>query len=298
MKMQVFLWYNDHMKIITLVENTVGPVGCPAEHGLSLYIETERHKILMDTGASDLLVRNAGQLDVDLAAIDTVVISHGHYDHGGGLPTFMRANRKAAIYIQLSATGNFYAVDGEDNPPRFIGLTDEVTGSDRITWLSGSHRIDDELNILSNIGLAHPTPEDNNRLRVCTGLDADDNVSEKNLLRDDFRHEQCLVINDSILLSGCAHHGILNVMDRFREAYGRDPDVVISGFHMMRKDGNYSEADTEQIRRTAQALKTAKTIFYTGHCTGEKPYEIMHAVMGDQLRRIRCGDILVDTAPE
>ncbi len=300
------------MKIITLVENTVGPAGCPAEHGLSFYIETEHHKLLMDTGASDLLIRNAGQLGVDLAAIDTVVISHGHYDHGGGLPAFMKANRKADIYIQLSAAGSFYAMDGRDKPPRFNGLADEVIDSDRITWLSGDHRIDDELNILSGIGHDHPVPEDNKRLKVCIGHSADGSVPAENLIQDDFRHEQCLAIRDEtagaggmsadsdhlILLSGCAHHGILNVMDRFREVYGRDPDVVISGFHMMRKDGNYSDKDISQIRETAHALKSAKTIFYTGHCTGEKPYEIMHAVMDDQLRRIRCGDILIDTSPE
>ena len=78
------------MKIVNLIENTEGCSGCASEHGLSFYIETVKHKLLVDTGATDTFIRNAEILGVDLAAVDTVILSHGHYDHGGGLPAFVK----------------------------------------------------------------------------------------------------------------------------------------------------------------------------------------------------------------
>ncbi|MFR0986450.1 MAG: MBL fold metallo-hydrolase [Frisingicoccus sp.] len=90
------------MKIVNLIENTEGCSGCASEHGLSFYIET-KHKLLVDTGATDAFVRNAKMLGVDLKAVDTVILSHGHYDHGGGLPAFIKINSKAKIYIRTAA---------------------------------------------------------------------------------------------------------------------------------------------------------------------------------------------------
>ena len=79
-------------------------------------------------------------------------------------------------------------------------------------------------------------------------------------------------------------------MEYYRDYAGSDPDVVISGFHMMRGGNLFSEEDIEEITATALELKKHKTIFYTGHCTGEKPYEIMKEIMGDQLNYVHCGE--------
>ena len=96
------------IKIITLIENTQGHPECRAEHGLSFYIEMGERRILMDTGASDAFLTNAGKLGVDLGTVDTVVLSHGHYDHGGGLPAFAARYPAARIYMQKSACGSFW----------------------------------------------------------------------------------------------------------------------------------------------------------------------------------------------
>lgn len=88
------------MKIVTLVENICGNDLCGCEHGLSLYVETEHHKLLLDTGASDLFFENAKKLDIDLCQVDTVILSHGHYDHGGGILKFVEINPHATIYMQ------------------------------------------------------------------------------------------------------------------------------------------------------------------------------------------------------
>ena len=74
------------MKIINLIENTPGIPNCGYEHGLSFYIETKNHRLLVDSGATDLFLWNAKTLGIDLTKVDTMILSHGHYDHGGGIP--------------------------------------------------------------------------------------------------------------------------------------------------------------------------------------------------------------------
>ena len=300
------------MRIINLVENTEGASGCGYEHGLSFYIETENHRLLVDTGASDLLLKNAEKLGIDLTRVDTVVLSHGHYDHGGGILPFAEINPAAKIYIPASAFGEYYSM--RDGAPRYIGLAEEIRKLPQVVIVGGGtaaavgpaaeaeeqaaaeaetqasagmtggiFRIDDELSLFSGIGNAHPVPSANQSLRVKT---------ENGLIQDDFRHEQCLVISEGdrkVLLSGCAHHGILNVLDRYRELYGGEPDVVISGFHMMKKSG-YSDEDINTIINTALELEKFGTVFFTGHCTGTEPYEAMKKLMDDQLRYVHSGD--------
>ena len=87
------------MKIISLVENRTKS-DCKAKHGLSLYIETKTHKILFDLGSDDTLFDNAVRRNIDLSKVDTVIISHGHFDHGGALKKFLEVNSFAKIYVQ------------------------------------------------------------------------------------------------------------------------------------------------------------------------------------------------------
>ena len=277
------------MRIVNLAENTAGDSGCGAEHGLSFYIETGTHKVLMDTGASALFLENAEKLGIDLTKVDTVVISHGHYDHGGGISAFSAINPEAVIYLQEGAFDAFYSQHDPDEEPHYIGLEQGLRDLPQLKRIRGSFRIDDTLELFSDIGSSRPSPEGNRDLKRRTSSGD---------VEDDFRHEQCLVVTDSgrhILFSGCAHHGILNILERYRELYGRDPDAVISGFHMM-KHGAYTEEETQQIIDTALALRKCRTVFYTGHCTGIPAYEAMHRIMGSQLRYVHSGDAIPDDA--
>ena len=88
------------MRILNLVENEEGVPDCEAAHGLSFYVETQNHKLLFDTSPSDVVLRNAERLGVDLTAVDTVILSHGHYDHSGGIMAFTSFNPNAKIYLQ------------------------------------------------------------------------------------------------------------------------------------------------------------------------------------------------------
>ena len=293
------------MRIINLVENTEGASGCGVEHGLCFYIETEKHKLLMDTGQTGLLLENAEKLGINLTKVDTVVLSHGHYDHGGGILPFAKINPTAKIYVPEKAFGEYYSMN-KDGEPHYIGLAKEIQELPQVVKVSakasleakpeakpeaseeakaadGIYRIDDELALFSGIGSEHVIPSTNQRLKKKT---------EDGFVQDDFAHEQCLVISEGVkkvLLSGCAHHGILNIMDRYCELFGEEPDFVISGFHMMKKH-NYSDEDINMIIDTALALRQYKTVFYTGHCTGVEPYNAMKKLMGDQLHYVHSGD--------
>jgi len=97
------------MRVVALIENTKpeGRDDLTAEHGLSLYIEQEGRHILFDTGATGAFTRNAEKLGIDLGAVDAAVISHHHFDHGGGLARFLEINQRAKIYLRKSEEENF-----------------------------------------------------------------------------------------------------------------------------------------------------------------------------------------------
>ena len=158
--------------------------------------------------------------------------------------------------------------------------------------LEGDARIGDGIALFTDIRGRRLWPEGNRELkRRVRGAYGKDTYAQ-----DDFRHEQCLVLEAGsfhVLLSGCAHNGVLNILDRYRGLYGRWPDVLISGFHM--KKDVYSGADLADIRKTAQELKETKVLCWTGHCTGQRAFEEMKEILGDQLRAIHTGGVLLDT---
>ena len=279
------------MKIITLIEDTAGAKNCAAAHGLSFYIETAHHRLLMDLGPGKDTLTNAEQLGIDLSAVDSVILSHGHYDHAGGILPFAALNPQALIYMQAAADGDFYADDGEAAGAmryRYIGIDKAITALPRVRLLSGDTAIDDEAVLFTLPANPTAAPFANRRLRIKQG---------EAFLPDDFRHEQCLVLKENgkrTLLSGCAHSGILHILETFRQNYDGAPDAVISGFHLMKKHG-YEEDDVQQIRRLAKHLTNYPTAFYTCHCTGTAAFDIMKVIMGEQLHYLHTGESITLT---
>ncbi len=268
------------MRIVNLMENTPGAEGCVYEHGLSFYIETGKHRILVDTGASGGFFSNAEKLGIDLRQVDMVVISHGHYDHAGGLLTFVEQNPRAQIWIQRLAGEQYYHKN--ETMERYIGIDPRILTLPQIQWVDGDREIDRGISLFGQVCGRRLWPEGNGELKRKT---------DEGFVQDTFLHEHYLVLEEKgkrVLLSGCAHNGILNILDRYREIYGEDPNVVISGFHMSRKSG-YNEADLALVRETAEELRKWNTRFYTGHCTGELPYEILREVMGEQVSYVHSG---------
>ncbi len=266
------------MRIVTLVENSNGAENCIAEHGLSIYIETEKHKLLLDTGQTDAVVRNAETLDIDLTAVDTVILSHGHYDHSGGILSFSKLNCTAQIVMQRTAAEPHY------NGERYIGIDTDILRLPNVQLIDGDKQLDDELILFSGITGRRCYPQGNRKLSC---------MKDGEKVEDDFVHEQCLVITQNgkhWLLSGCAHNGILNIIDRYKELFGSEPDYVVSGFHMMKRDAEHTEEEKAVIIQAAQELAQMNTVFYSGHCTGIPAFELMKEIMGDKLIALHSGE--------
>lgn len=261
------------MRITVLLENTTSDPHMVTEHGLSLYIETGKQKLLFDMGQTDLFARNALALGIDLKAVDMAFLSHGHYDHGGGLARFLELNDQAPIYASAHAFEPHYA--GTD---RYIGLDTALALNPRFTLVEDRLDIDGTLSLCSCNDLPSLCPSDSGGLTM---------LVEDKFVQDDFRHEQYLLIREGgrrILISGCSHKGILNIMDWFR------PDILIGGFHFMNIDPD--EEGRETLSQRAAALLAYPTVYYTGHCTGVSQYEYLKTLMGERLHYLSCGQAL------
>ncbi len=276
----------NNMRIINLIENTEGKPGCIYEHGVSFFIETGNHKVLLDLGQTGSSLQNAEILGVDLKAVDTVLLSHGHYDHSGGIMAFTGINDRAVIYMQKSAGGEYYADDGRPaagDRYKYIGIDKAILGLSQVRLIQGDHVIDDELEVFTISRRTHMLPFTNKRLLIKT---------EDGFVSDDFGHEQFLVVKDkgfTVLMSGCAHNGILSILDTYKEKYCNYPDIVVSGFHLMVKR-EYRDKELQEIRAIAEELSKCPTRFYTCHCTGLPAFAEMKKIMGDQLEYVHSGD--------
>ena len=291
------------MRIVNLIEDTAGAGGCAFAHGLSFYIETAGHRALMDLGPGRATLENAAALGIDPRVVDTVVLSHGHYDHSDGIMPFAEINDRAAVYMQAGADGEYYADDGEQTGNgcaaenscngnraamqasryRYIGIDRAIMGLPLVKILHGDYLIDEELEVFTVKRRTHALPSTNARLLIKRG---------DGFVRDGFEHEHFLVVHEggrSVLLSGCAHNGILSILDAYKEKYGDQPDAVISGFHLMKKSG-YTADEAAEIREIAEELWQYRTKFFTCHCTGVLAYEEMRKIMGEQLRYVHSGE--------
>ena len=244
------------MKITALVENTTKE-DLKTEHGLSLYIETENHTILFDSGQGELFAENAEKLGKDLSKVDLMILSHGHYDHGGGLETFLKKNSRAKVIMSSEAFGDYYNASD-----KYIGLDKDLKDDDRFVFVDVDEQIDDELYIYTGSireKVEYMTP---------SGLKM---KKWDVLVPDFFDHEIYLMINEKgkrVLISGCSHKGIINILEWFR------PDVLIGGFHFSKLPLD------DTLKDYAGRLDKYDTEYYTCHCTGTEQYEFMKESMG------------------
>lgn len=261
------------MRIVVLAENTTCSEQFTCEHGLSLLIETEREKILFDAGQTDLFAENAEKLGISLNDIDFAILSHGHFDHSGGMLTFLRQNQTAPLYIHREASIPHVNGAGKD-----IGVASELVQSDRLVLTEDILQIAPGITLYSCNDRPRPYPTDT--CGLCK-------VENGKPIPDDFCHEQYLLIEENgkqILISGCSHKGILNIAHWFQ------PDVLVGGFHFMTLDP--AGAGKETLETAAQQLLRYPTTYYTGHCTGEAQYVFLKERMGDRLHRISTGMVL------
>ena len=269
------------MKVTTLLENNSCRADIKSEHGLSLYIETARHKILFDSGASDAFLENAKALGIDLSQVDIAFLSHAHNDHCGGFAKFCALNKTAKIYMQREAFGEYYVV----SPVRtaFIGLDEELRECvERFVFCEGTVEIDEELTVFSGVEARELTSGANATLREKVG---------EEFPCDRFVHEQSLLIREgekTVLFAGCAHTGVVNIL-RHTAAIAPRIDAVFAGFHLYNPTLKETQP-RELVDAVAQRLAAYEgTRYYTGHCTGEEAFAWMRETLGERLSYMAGG---------
>ncbi|MGH0053357.1 MAG: MBL fold metallo-hydrolase [Sphaerochaetaceae bacterium] len=272
------------MKITTLVENTTKNSMLGSEHGLSLVIEGNHKTFLFDTGASDLFARNAEKLGIDLSQVDIAILSHGHYDHGGGLKTFFKLNDKAPLYVRKEAFGSYYS-ERDEGDYHYIGIDQDLLRNNRVIFTATRTPAAEGSFLFSKVDGIRFIPTGNKSLFKQEGT---------RYVVDAFSHEQYLVLKENeerVLVSGCSHRGIVNIMEAFRNEVGSYPTRVIGGFHLYNHRTGKPE-DPAVLDQIAEILLDSKAIFYTCHCTGEENYAYLKEKMGTSIHYLAGGDIL------
>lgn len=260
------------MTITMLVENTTSQGSIGAQHGLSLFIETGGTHILFDMGSDDLFAKNARVLGIDLASVDLAVLSHGHWDHGGGIAAFFALNDHAPLYVRRGAFGPFYSLH-DDGVYHRAGLDHALSDHERIILTDGERSLGEGITLFGDVADIHGVPRGNQTLVEKVG-------DEYGV--DSFFHEQYLAIEEGktlVLITGCSHRGIANILEAFHTRWNRWPDTVIGGFHLM----DYTREDEAELGEIAEYLLSTKALFHTCHCTGQESYGVLKKIMGDSL---------------
>ena len=259
------------MNVAVLCENTSRDPALTPEHGLSLLVETAGRVILLDVGQSDAFAKNAERMGLSLADVDLAVLSHGHYDHGGGISTFFARNTRAPLYLSDRAFGEHY--HGE----RYIGLDRTLAEHPRLRPVKEDTCLVSGVSILSSSVRALKHPIDASGLTVREG-----GVHQP----EPFLHEQYLLVEEEgrrILFSGCSHRGVRNLLAWF------SPDVLVGGLHLSGLDPS-DEADARALAAVAEEMERSGTRFLTGHCTGERAYAYLKERLGERIEAFSTGD--------
>lgn len=283
------------MKVQVLIDNissfTEGerPRKLFGEWGLSVYVEFEGKRYLLDTGASHLFAKNAGVMGVDLSKVDIGILSHAHYDHANGMAKFFALNKTAPFYVRKGVAENCYHAHklfGRLTYHEYIGIHKGWLKrfADRIRYAEGDMQIAPNVYLvphktagLENIGeRAHLSVKENGKFRY-----------------DSFDHEQSLVFDTPqglIVMNGCSHAGADNIVKEIEATFpGKKIYALLGGFHLFRYKDDVVRAFAERLR----ALDVQK--IYTGHCTGDRAYAILHDVLGDRVQQMRCGMVYLHT---
>ncbi|WP_263769134.1 MBL fold metallo-hydrolase [Propionivibrio soli] len=267
----------DYVEISLVVDNEANP-GLMAEHGFAAWAAIGDDRLLFDTSQTAALAHNASQLGIDLSCADLLVLSHGHYDHTGGLPTFLESNEHATVCFGRGATQRRFSCH-PDQPPRSIGMDDTV--SSLIQNLASSRRkeITDWCYLYPHVGATGPVPRTTPFEDTGGPFFLDAGKRQVDLIDDDlslwFETDAGLVI-----LCGCSHAGVINTVQYVRDVSGVERvHGIIGGFHLL-------QASEERLRETIGFLDRCRPDFLIPcHCTGEQVVERLKSELGKDVVR-------------
>ncbi len=275
------------MQIIVLIEDSKrSGSGYIAEHGLSFYFKHGGKRILFDTGASDSFVYNATLLGVDLSKVDACVISHAHYDHAGGLKFFLELNKAARVYMKREAVGKYYIK--RYGKYKYVGIEPGVLEkySDRIVFINEDTQIAQGV-FAANADIQRNTPRFSSLMYK---------KQDEEFVRDDLKHELFIAVKGeegASVITACSHSGLLNILMSAKEKFG-EIEGVAGGFHLdgaKRCGMRVKQEPGHEINAIAKYLSDNRIKkVYTGHCTGEKPFEKLEMLA--QVKKMQTGDVI------
>lgn len=271
------------MRITVLVENT-GPSELKIEHGLSLYIEFNDKKYLLDAGPSDSFFKNAHALSIDLGRVDKAVLSHGHYDHGDGFMVFLNQYKDKVVYGAKNIFDDYYS--GSGGSVHYIGLSSKLKQmKNRFNTISKDTKIDEKIYLI--LDDVSNTKEIGVQKKLYKKVD-------DVLQPDNFNHELSLVFDTPkglVICNSCSHAGLESIVDNIKKRLNKPVYAYVGGLHM-KSTKNHIETSSfteEQIQNLCIFIKKNIQYVLTGHCTGNVSYDLLKKYLKDRIDFLTTG---------
>ena len=274
-----------NFKVTTLCENNIGhgSKNLIGEHGLSFYVEANDRRILFDTGQNLALSNNAEVLGIDLSRIDTVVLSHGHYDHSSGLKTLLNCNTD----FTLCAHADVFSpkVKGAGDSHKYIGIPVERIALEqkgvKIKLDKDPSQIAPGITTTGTIPLSHEFEAVESDFYLKNGDD---------FTADTLADDRALILDTKkglVVLLGCSHRGVINTLNHITQITGRERvHAILGGLHL----GKASDAKLEKIVDHLRTFELDK--IGVGHCTGPKAFVALANAFGDKVFLNTVGNVM------
>lgn len=275
------------MEITVLIENTTIDEKLISEHGLSLLIENDNKKYLLDAGQTGVFMHNIEKMGVDASNVVCAVLSHGHYDHAGGFAQYLQHNSSVKVYAMENITHDYYSASGGNVHP--IGVPEEVYPKykSQFQLINQVTKIDDDVYLIPH------TTKGLEKIGERTKLYK---MEDDKYVGDDFAHEVSLVFDTPkglIIFNSCSHAGMENIVEEVKEVFpGKKVYVFCGGLHMKgSRDGvEYCTFSDDEIYCLSEFVKSEKMHkLYTGHCTGAIGYEYLKEHLGEKIEQLSTG---------
>lgn len=268
------------MRATILIDNT--PSANPrlaCEHGLSIFIEADGHRYLLDTGLTGKSIDNAAAMGIDMTQIDALILSHGHIDHTGGLERFLQVNSDTPIYASEKIATCDYQSNHHGRPHSLSPNQKLIAGhAERFRFLTEDAPLSEHIWLVfcRHHNYAHP---DGNSYQTADGkpYEADDEIAVA-IEREGRLH----------ILASCSHSGMLNIIHSCQEATGiADVASYTGGLHLLDDADDDVATICDQLQQIAPSMQ-----LYTGHCTGKRAAEMFANRLGDHFHLFKTGEIL------